>query len=80
MELEDWTDGDKLTCIKCDRFVSILNENKMCPESLEEKRCYKCGTNNKLEFIKKGKIVECGNFVLIKNVYLCKECKKWFSI
>lgn len=29
---EDWTDGDKLVCAACDRFVSSLDKNGLCPE------------------------------------------------
>lgn len=28
---EEWTDGDKLTCLKCDRFVTQINEEGLCP-------------------------------------------------
>ena len=29
---EDWTDGDKLDCVRCDRFVSSVDEHGLCPE------------------------------------------------
>jgi len=35
-EREDWTDGDKLDCVKCDRFVSSVNEDGLCPECASE--------------------------------------------
>ena len=36
-EKEDWVDGDKLTCLKCDGFVSSLNKKGLCSKYEEEK-------------------------------------------
>lgn len=33
---EDWTDGDKLDCVKCDRFVSSINDEGLCPQCASE--------------------------------------------
>ena len=30
MTQEDWVDGDRLTCLKCDNFVSELNSKGLC--------------------------------------------------
>ena len=32
MTQEEWVDCDKLNCLKCDRFVSYLNDNGLCSE------------------------------------------------
>jgi Zn finger protein HypA/HybF involved in hydrogenase expression len=33
---EEWIDGDKLNCIKCDRSVESINNEGLCPECEEE--------------------------------------------
>jgi len=33
---EDWLDGDKLSCKKCDRFVSSINDKGFCPNCEKE--------------------------------------------
>ena len=30
MTQEDWIDGDRLTCLKCDRFVTEINSQGLC--------------------------------------------------
>lgn len=38
METTDNTDGDKLSCMKCDSFILELNEDGMCNECSEFER------------------------------------------
>jgi hypothetical protein len=33
---EDWIDGDRLCCSKCDRFVSEINDKNLCPSCAGE--------------------------------------------
>lgn len=35
-EREDFIDCDKLVCSKCDRFVTSLNKQNLCPECAGE--------------------------------------------
>ena len=35
-EQTDSVDGDRLTCVKCDRFVDYLDENNLCPQCASE--------------------------------------------
>jgi len=39
-------------------------------------KCYKCGSEKDLTFIRKGLITGHGHPVLIKNKYVCEECLK----
>ena len=47
----DFTDGDKLDCVKCDRFVSEIDDDNMCPqcanEEAREKEFWACLGNGK---------------------------------